>query len=156
MRSAINWYKRYLGWFGKHKIITAVLVVIIGIAAISSGSETNKKSTATKSTAKTSSSPAKKTTTTATKESPKRQTKGVAVTIGAGTFSGGTDVSVGLYDVTPAAGQSGNFIVNGTNSYNEILGGDSNYGGVPNVSVTLSDGDVRHISGLSEVTLTAQ
>ncbi len=39
----------------------------------------------------------------------------------AGTFTVGQDIAPGRYIATPGAGQSGNFIVTGNNSYNEIL-----------------------------------
>jgi hypothetical protein len=92
--------------------------------------------------------------TTATAAVAGRQVKGTLVTLGAGTFAGGTDVAVGLYDVTPAAGESGNFSTTGTESYNEILGSDSSLGDVPSVRVTISKGDQISISGLSGVTFT--
>lgn len=76
-------------------------------------------------------------------------------TIYAGTFTVGQDIGAGRYVATPGAGQSGNFIVSGTDSYNEILGGATAYGGVPNVTVSLTNGDTIDISGLSQVTLTA-
>ena len=76
-------------------------------------------------------------------------------TLYAGTFTVGQDVGSGRYVATPGTGQSGNFIVSGTDSYDEILGSAGGAGGVPNVSVTLSDGDIISISGLSQVTLTA-
>ncbi len=82
-----------------------------------------------------------------------RKVTGKATTLGAGTFTGGKDVADGLYDVTATSGQSGNFIVNGTDSYNEILG-VSDGQGVPQVTVTLTDGDVIAISGLSQVFMT--
>jgi hypothetical protein len=84
---------------------------------------------------------------------PVRQTQGTAVTIGAGTFTGGKDVAVGLYDVTTVPGASGNFMVSGANSYNEILGADS-IGGVSQIRVKIGDGDKIEISGLNEVTFT--
>jgi len=80
-----------------------------------------------------------------------RKVSGVAKTIGAGTFAGGTDIAVGLYVVTCGAGQSGNFIVSGTDSYDEILGGGSAFGGVPKIRVQISTGDQIQISGLSVV-----
>jgi hypothetical protein len=70
---------------------------------------------------------------------PTRQVSGTATTLGAGTFSGGTDVAPGLYDVTPGAGQSGNFFVQGTDTYNEILGTAQSMG-VPKVRVQISAG----------------
>jgi len=82
---------------------------------------------------------------------PVRKVEGKAVTLGAGTFKVGTDVAVGLYDVTAGAGQSGNFVVQGTDEYDEILGGSD---GVPKVRVRLQDGDSVQISGLSSVTFT--
>jgi hypothetical protein len=59
----------------------------------------------------------------------------------------------GLYDVTPGAGQSGNFIVQGTDSYDEILGSASDLG-VPKLRAQISDGDSIQISSLSQVTFT--
>jgi hypothetical protein len=80
-----------------------------------------------------------------------RKVTGVAKTLGAGTFTGGKDVAVGLYVVTTGGGQSGNFIVTGTDSYNEILGGGSALSGVPKIRVQISTGDQIQISGLSTV-----
>ncbi len=77
-----------------------------------------------------------------------RQVKGTATTLGAGTFSGGKDVPVGLYDVTAPA-QSGNFIVSGTDSYDEIFGQ-----GITKVRAQISGGDKIELSGLSSVTFT--
>jgi hypothetical protein len=83
----------------------------------------------------------------------RRKVTGTAKTLGAGTFTAGRDVAVGLYVVTTGAGQSGNFMVNGTDSYNEILGASA-YGGVPKIRVQISTGDQIQISGLSRVTFT--
>ena len=64
-------------------------------------------------------------------------------------------MAAGLYDVTPGAGQSGNFMVDGTNSYNEILGSSSDgLSGVPKVRVMISSGDSIKVSGLSQVVFT--
>jgi hypothetical protein len=82
---------------------------------------------------------------------PVRQVAGKATTIGAGTFTGGRDVVQGLYDVTAAPGQSGNFIVDGTNRYDEILGGSD---GVSRVRARIAVGDQIEVSGLSGVTFT--
>ena len=82
---------------------------------------------------------------------PARHVAGTATTLGAGTFTGGKDVAPGLYDVTPGAGQSGNFIVQGKGSYDEILGGSL---GVPKVRAEISDGDSIQISSLSRVSFT--
>lgn len=99
---------------------------------------------------------AKTTTSTATTSKvASRKVTGTAVTLGAGTFTGGTDVAVGLYDVTTEAGQSGNFIVSGTDSYDEILGGgDVSLGDVPMIRAQISSGDQIQLSGLSSVTFT--
>ena len=80
-----------------------------------------------------------------------RQVQGTATTIGTGTFTGGKDVAVGLYDVTPGASQNGNFIVNEGASYNEVLGSGF---GVDKVRAKISQDDVIKISGLSSVTFT--
>jgi hypothetical protein len=85
---------------------------------------------------------------------PVRKVTGTATTLGAGSFSGGKDVAVGLYDVTGGAGQSGNFIVSGTDSYDEILGSAGAAGGVPKVRAQISTGDQIQISGLSTVVFT--
>lgn len=87
-----------------------------------------------------------------------RQVEGTAKTLGAGNFTVGTDVAVGIYDVTAPAGQSGNFVVNstgGTAVYNEIIGDPSQGDGdVSKIRVTLTKGEQIQISGLSGVTFT--
>ena len=75
------------------------------------------------------------------------------MTLGAGNFTGGTDVTPGLYDVTTSPGQSGDFIVSGTDSYNEILD-SSGSRGVPEIRVHISNGDQIQIPGLSPVFFT--
>jgi hypothetical protein len=75
------------------------------------------------------------------------------VTLGAGSFTGGTDVAPGLYDVTTGPGQSGNFIVNGTDSYNEVLDSSGSQG-VPKIRVQISSGDQIQISDLSQAFFT--
>jgi hypothetical protein len=148
------WYKLKRVW-----ILAIVAALVVGIVISTQGGSTNS-STSTTSTnttnANSSSNSASSSTTTsaATTAPATRQVKGTATTLGAGTFTGGKDVAVGLYNVTPGAGQSGNFIVSGTDSYNEILGGGSSTGGVPKVRVQISDGDSIQISGLSSVTFT--
>lgn len=86
---------------------------------------------------------------------PGRQVSGKLVTLGTGNFSVGTDVQPGLYDVTAAAGESGNFIVHGPDLYDEVLG-DTGVGGlsVPKVRAKLSNGDSIQISSLAQVTFT--
>jgi hypothetical protein len=88
-----------------------------------------------------------------TPPTPTRHLTGTATTLGAGTFTGGTDVAPGLYNVTTTPGQSGNFIVNGTDEYNEILGANG-IDGVPMVRAQISTGDSIQISGLSQVIFT--
>jgi hypothetical protein len=75
------------------------------------------------------------------------------VTLGSGTFTGGTDVEPGLYDVTTGPNQSGTFVVSGTDSYNEILDSSGSQG-VPKIRVQISKGDQIQISGLSQVFFT--
>lgn len=142
-------------WFAKHKVLTIIIALFVFgiIVAAANGGSKNASNNTTASTTNTptatSNQPAKTTTTSAPAQ---RQVKGTAVTLGAGTFTGGKDVANGLYDVTAGAGQSGNFQVSGTDSYNEILGGDSSTGGVSKVRVQVSSGDQISISGLSSVT----
>ena len=139
-------------WFVRHKIITALIVIVIIIVAASSSSSKPKDSTSNR----TSNPPAS----TAQQESAssqppakpaERQVTGTAVTLGAGTFTGGQDVKAGLYDVT-APGQQGNFQVSGADEYNEILGGADL--GVPKIRVQISSGDKIELSSLTAVTFT--
>jgi hypothetical protein len=148
-------------WFSNHKVLTGILgiIVLIIILSVATGGGNSKNnsppSVATSNTsAKQSTSTSTKTPSTPATSVPTRQVQGTAVTLGAGTFSGGKDVAEGLYDVTPGSGQSGNFMVSGTDSYNEILGGDSSTGGVPKVRAQISSGDTITISSLSSVTFT--
>lgn len=53
----------------------------------------------------------------------------------------------GLYDVTTGTGQSGHFVVSGTDSYNDVLGTR----GVPKIRVEIAKGDQIKISDLSQV-----
>lgn len=135
-------------------LITLGVIALILIVIFSGGDKKNANNTAS-----TTNTPAATQSATATKPATpqttaSRQIKGTATTLGAGSFTGGKDVAVGLYDVTPGAGQSGNFSVSGTDEYNEILGGDSSTGGVPKVRVQISNGDKIDISGLSSVAFT--
>lgn len=59
----------------------------------------------------------------------------------------------GLYDVTTGAGQSGSFVVSGTDSYNEILDASGSQG-VPEIRVQIANDDQIQISGLSQVYFT--
>lgn len=82
-----------------------------------------------------------------------RQVAGTAVTLGAGNYTVPNGVTPGLYNVTPGAAQSGNFIVQGKDSYNEVLG-DADGLGVASVRAKLTAGDQVQLSGLSAVTFT--
>ena len=104
-------------------------------------------STTTSSTTSTTSTTAPATT------APARTVEGTEVTLGAGEFTGGTDVAPGLYDVTTSPGQSGGFVVSGTDSYNEVLDSSGNRG-VPEIRAQISKGDQIQISGLSQVFFT--
>lgn len=75
------------------------------------------------------------------------------MTLGSGNFTGGTDVAPGLYDVTTGPGQRGNFVVSGSDSYNEVLDSSGNRG-VPEIRVQISNGDQIQISGPSQVYFT--
>jgi hypothetical protein len=72
------------------------------------------------------------------------------VTLGPGTFLGGTDVAPGLYDVTTGPDQSGQFTVNGPDSYNNVLGTP----GIPKIRVQVSNGDQIQLWDLSQVYFT--
>jgi hypothetical protein len=125
-------------------------VAVIALAASGSSSKSGSGGGTTASTAaKGTSAPTAPTPTTV----PTRQVSGKATTLGAGNFTVGTDVVPGLYDVTPGAGQSGNFIVQGTDEYDEVLGNASGLG-VTKARVKLQSGDKVQISGLSTVTFT--
>lgn len=75
------------------------------------------------------------------------------MTLGAGTFSGGTDVAPGLYDVTTGPDQKGSFVVTGTDSYNEVLD-SSGTQGVPEIRVLIANGDQIQLSKLTQVNFT--
>jgi hypothetical protein len=130
------------GWFGRHTIMSVIggIVLLVIIGSVISGNKTATTPTATTTPTQAKSTPTP--TPTPTKPAPKastRQVKGTAVTLGAGTFTGGKDVAVGLYDVTAGAGQSGNFSVTGTDSYNEILGpSDASLSQVPMIRAQIS------------------
>lgn len=149
-------------WITRHKVLSVIigvvlLIVIISVAA--NGGKKNQVNTAagsptTQANAGTSASTTPPTTAAPTTTTvPARKVTGQLVTLGAGTFKGGTDVQPGLYDVTPGAGQSGNFVVQGNDTYDEILG-DTSAGGVPKVRARISDGDSIQISSLSQVVFT--
>lgn len=146
--------KRIVGFI----ILAFIVIVIISAVSNSGGNKTNSSNnntatTTSSKTAKTQSATAATTGASASQPAT-RQVQGTAVTLGAGTFTGGKDVAPGLYDVTTVAGQSGNFVVNGGSSYNEILGDDGSGDGVSKIRVKVSAGDQIQISGMSDVTFT--
>lgn len=147
--------KNVLKWVKAHRAISVIVIVVLFIIAVTNtGKSDNKNSTAS---TQQQSNNAPATPAKAPTPAPKpavRVPKGTATTIGAGTFTGGQDVAAGLYDVTTAAGQSGNFMVSGADSYNEILGDDGYSGGVAKIRVTISNGDKIEISSLSQVVFT--
>src|SRR5579875_1072735 len=147
-------------WITRHKVLSAILGVILLIIIISvaagSGNKNQANTAASASTTQVStatSASARPPTTVEPTTTPTRKVTGQLVTLGAGMFKGGVDVKPGLYDVTPGAGQSGNFVVQGDDTYDEILG-DTSIGGVPKVRARISDGDTIQISSLSHVTFT--
>lgn len=140
----------------KARVIAIVVLAIIILVIIGAATSSGKPSTASTDSTQV---PAKASITTASSPAPTpkiaaRQVTGTATTLGAGSFTGGKDVAVGLYDVTAGAGQSGNFIVTGTDSYDEIIGNSSSLSEVPMARVQISDSDQIQISGLSSVTFT--
>jgi len=83
---------------------------------------------------------------------PVRQVAGVATDIGTGSFLGGKDVPVGLYDVTPSDG-SGNFTVTSSGGdlrANEVLGDVASLG-VSKVRVNILAGDKISLQGINKV-----
>ncbi len=144
-------------WFKDHRALSIIggIIFLIIIISVANGNSKPTNTTSITSTAPSSTKPSTPVVT--AKPAAKvatRQVTGTAVTLGAGTFTGGKDVANGLYDVTAGAGQSGNFSVSGTDSYDEILGTDSSLSAVPKIRVQISTGDQISISGLSSVTFT--
>ena len=67
----------------------------------------------------------------------------------------GKDIKKGKYTVTPAEGQSGNFVVIPKSAFgdstNEVLGDDTDMSQVPKVNVNLHKGDKVEVSGMTQV-----
>lgn len=153
---AVNFLKSKTNFELSRPLKIVVFFVLVGIGGALAGttSSSNQSTSTSLSNTTTQQTQTQQSQPTATQAAPaKRQVKGTATTLGAGNFTGGKDVAVGLYDVTTSSGQSGNFIVSGTDSYNEILGVNDGQG-VPKVRVQISNGDQIQISGLSSVTFT--
>lgn len=130
-------------FFMKHKIISAVgIIIILCVAGKALGSDGNKDTSTTKEASSTTSKSTKVSTATKTETKPEvkqRQVQGKATDLGAGTFTVGKDIPEGVYDATPADGQ-GNFTITNAASMdldvNEILG-TSDGMGVSKVRVKL-------------------
>ena len=133
-------------------LFIVIALVLTACGDLTSSSDNTTTNTATLTTTSTGSN-SQTTQATPANTVTTRKVTGKATTLGAGTFTGGKDVADGLYNVTTTSGQSGNFIVNGTDSYDEILG-VSDGQGVPKIRVQISDGDQIQISGLSQVIFT--
>lgn len=137
----------------RHKVLTGIIgfFLLVGIvSAAGGGTDTTQNSNTDQANSETASQESSEPQ--AEAEPAERQPQGKKVTIGTGTFVGGEDVAVGLYDVTAGAGESGNFIVNEGASYNEVIGAGGL--GVDKVRAKISEGDQIKISGLSNVTFT--
>lgn len=133
---------------GAGALIAIFLLSACGTVAANGNTTTSQASAAANATDSSSTTAAITTTTVAV-----RQAIGKPVTLGAGSFTGGTNVAVGLYDVTTVNGQSGNFIVTGTDNIDEILGVTDGIG-VPKIRTPISTGDSIQIENLSQVIFT--
>lgn len=126
-----------------------VLVVILIIIIIPKGGKSSQPASTKpiSNTASTSSN-------TASQPKPaekQRQVTGKATNLGAGTFTGGKDIPVGLYDVTPVSGM-GNFTVNSSSgdlTVNEVLGKSSGLG-VLKVRVKISNDDKIQLQSINK------
>jgi hypothetical protein len=129
----------------------AGLAVLLIIAIVIVSSHHSNKPIATQNKSGTSPS-----STSASTTSTPRQAQGTATTLGAGTFTVGTDVAQGLYDVSAPSGQSGNFVVRSSASsavYNEFIGNPED-GSVSKIRVRLTNGEQIQISDMSGVRFT--
>jgi hypothetical protein len=135
-------------WFVRHISLVISLVVVIVLAVIIVSRDKNSNGTGNSSSTTTSALTGPVTV------PPSRQIAGQAVTLGTGGFVGGKDVEPGLYEVSAGGGESGNFLVTGSDSYNIILGKEGAAGGVLQLRAHISKGDVIQISGLTHVTFT--
>jgi len=137
--------KGLIGCGGCLGLIIIIVIISAAINGTTRNTSSNSNSTSPSNTS---------TTNTATVTVvPTRQVVRTSVTLGAGTFQGGKDVAVGLYDVTTQNGESGNFIVSGTDSIDEILG-IADGQGVAKVRTKISSDDKIEISSLNHVIFT--
>lgn len=152
--------KKQSNFFMRHKVITIIgILIIIGIFSHYNKNSNNKTAnvqTKTSTTTVTSSQnktvsnskPTKSNTPVPTIKA--RQVIGTATNLGAGTFTVGTDIKAGLYDVTPTDG-SGNLIITNkdkTLNTNEVLGNLDDIG-VSKVRVKISDGDTIKLESIN-------
>jgi hypothetical protein len=132
----------------------AVAAGVLAVSfAVPSFATAKRNASATRDTATTAAGSASVPTVTPAPRAPgpaARRIEGVAVTLGAGSYTGGPDVTPGLYDVSAPTGAVGSFLVEGADSYGEILGGGPAVG-VPTVRVRISVGDQISVSGFSTV-----
>ena len=122
--------------------VATITVAVAGVVALGASSGTSSGSSSSNGSDSTNSS----TSTHGKKVPAVRHVSGKLVTLGAGTFIGGSDVAAGLYDVTAGAGESGNFIIE-NQDIDEILGSSD---GVPKVRTAIAKGDKIQISWKEE------
>lgn len=83
----------------------------------------------------------------------KKRNKKNKTTLSTGYWVVGKDIKKGKYAVSPASGQSGNFMVTPKNPFgsdvNEVLGTDTDAGQVPKINVRLKKGDKVFVGGMS-------
>lgn len=146
-------------WFRKKRfwVLCAVALIVVVLVATSGSKHSGTPGVAAGNTSGTTATTVATTSTTAatptTTAVPRRTVTGKLTTLGAGNFTVGTDIPAGLYNVTAGAGQSGNFIVTGNDTYDEILGSADGLG-VPEVRARLQNGDKIQLAGLSSVVFT--
>ncbi len=148
--------KKKMGKVKKVLLIVAGSILLLGILGMIAGAITPapKQDTKPQQTTTTQATPAPKPATpkptqqATPQDATKRDVTGKYTTLGAGTFQVGKDIASGTYDVT-APDQMGNFIVEGSDSYNEVFGQ-----GVTKVRATIADGDKIELSGLDNVIFT--
>lgn len=127
-------YKKVWFW-----VVLIVVIIIISASGNKSNTTTSSTTAATQTSQAATVPDVKK----------ERVVSGEAKTLNTGDFVVGQDIKAGLYDVTPASGESGNFFTSG--GTNEILGGQY---GVAKVRTKLNNNDTVKISGMSTATFT--
>jgi hypothetical protein len=152
-------------WFWALVVIVVIIIIIVSANSGGGSSKGTTTPTQTASTSQSQSSAAASTSAPASSapasSAPARDNSSAKLTtLGAGTFSVGTDIPAGRYVATPAkTGDSGNLTVNsadGSLDVNEILGdvGSGMDMGVPSCTFDLSAGDSIQIQNLSGVKFT--